>query len=321
MKNKKKTFVGAIRWDAWVSDNHPVGLEVEKTLSNSKYLSRRPFYTEIDDNKFKIQCTTEEIIKKEIEYASNYGIDYFAFCWYPHNSGLDIARKLYLNIKQNDVKWCLILGTNPFKFNDADWLVNEFSKENYLKINGRPVIYLFNINEELLDIVNYIREKCFKVKPYFVGLVWNYEQAKLANNQFSLDAISQYCTPGQNNLAYEHLSKIEREKWSEYLRINKVVPWVTTGWDKRPRFDNPVSWEDCKDFDIEYIKYPTKDELRYQMEKSLDFANTNESELILIYAWNEFDEGGFICPTLEDGKINISKLETIKESIDKNLNM
>lgn len=309
----KRKLIGAIRWDAWVGEENPVGLEVEKTLSNPKYFNRLPFYTETEDDLIKIRCTSEETIKKEIEYAHQFGIDYFAFCWYPSHSGLDIARNIFLKINQNVLKWCLILGMNPFTLRDADWLINEFIKDSYLKIDNRPVIYLFNVNDSLLKIVNYIRKNS-KYNPYFIGMVWNIEQAKEATSLFKLDALSQYVTPGQNNLSYAELSIQEQKKWQEYLSINKVIPWVTTGWDKRPRFDNPVSWEECQNFNNEYISLPTMNELQNQLKSAINFANTNASDLILIYAWNEFDEGGFIEPTLNEGKI---KLEALKEVIDK----
>lgn len=313
----KRKMIGAIRWDAWVGDNHPVGLEVESTLSNPKYHNRLPFYSQIEDNLIKIRCTSEDIIKREIDYAYNYGIDYFAFCWYPPNSGLDLARNIFLKFKQTKVKWCPILGTNPFNKTDADWLIKEFKNDNYLKIDNRPVIYLFDVNASLLETVNYLRANSPYYKPYFIGLVWNQKQAIEVSKQFNLDALSQYSTPGQNNLDYASLSKQEREKWQEYLTINKVIPWVTTGWDKRPRFENPVSWENCQNFDQEYVKFPTMAELKAQVASAISFADEFASDLILIYAWNEFDEGGFIEPTLKNGTINLEKLEAIKEVIDK----
>lgn len=314
----KKILVGAIRWDAWVGDNHPVGLEVEKTLSNPEYYNRLPFYTSYKDGKPLIRCTNKDIILKEIDYASNYGIDYFAFCWYPHNSNLDIARKIFLSIKQDKIKWCLILGTNPFTCRDAKWLIEEFKKDNYLKIDNRPIIYLFNMNDELLKIVNYLRKY---TNPYIIGLVWNYEEAINFSELFNLDALSQYCTPGQNNLSYVRVSKKEREAWNKYKQIKPVIPWVSTGWDKRPRYDSPVSWEECDNFNKEYIEFPNLKELEEEVTYAYHFASNNNSNLILIYAWNEFDEGGFIAPTLNNGKIDTSKLEAIKKAIDKNSNM
>ena len=40
--NKMK--IGAIRWDAWVGDKNPVGLEVEKTMRSTYAKKRYPFY-------------------------------------------------------------------------------------------------------------------------------------------------------------------------------------------------------------------------------------------------------------------------------------
>ena len=131
--DNKKIKVGAIRWDAWIGDLSPIGLEVEKCLSPKKYHKRLPFYATKTKNGVQIRCTSSEIIKKEIDYASKYGIDYFAFCWYPFNSFLDTARNLFLEVEQTKVKWCLIIGTNPFTTSDAKWLISQFSKENYLQ--------------------------------------------------------------------------------------------------------------------------------------------------------------------------------------------
>lgn len=316
---KEKVKVGVIRWDAWIGDLNPVGLEVEKCLSLQKYHNRLPFYASFNKNKVNIRNTNEKTILKEIEYASNYEIDYFAFCWYPFGSGLDTARNLFLKVKQSKVKWCLILGTNPFNEKDADWLIKQFSNDNYQKIDNRPVIYLFDVNKDLLDAVNYIKINSKKYKPYFIGMVWNQEQAKNINDLFKLDALTQYCTPGKNNMSYNELSKLEESLWNKYLNINSVVPWVTTGWDKRPRYEYPVSWEKCDNFDIEYIQYPTTTELKEHLNNAYLFNNKCNNGHVLIYAWNEFDEGGFIEPTLKkDGTIDVTKLSIIKEVVNNN---
>lgn len=313
---KRKIKIGAIRWDAWVGEKNPVGLEIERVLSNPKYYERLPFYSTLNNGNVHIRCDTKEIIIKEIQLAYDAGINYFAFCWYPFGSGLETARNLFLEVEQSKVKWCLILGTNPFSKQDAQWLIRQFKSNNYQKINNRPIIYLFNVNEELLDIVTYIRKIATPYHPYFIGLVWNTDQAKTMTRKFKLDAISQYCTPGQNHLNYTLLSQKEIRTWHEYSKINTVIPWITTGWDKRPRFETPVSWEDCSNFDHEYIESPNRDQLANELEAAIKFQANKQGDLILIYAWNEFDEGGYIEPTLlKNGKINKMKLSTIKNVI------
>lgn len=42
-------------------------------------------------------------------------------------------------------------------------------------------------------------------------------------------------------MSYSEISKLEESLWNEYLNINSIVPWITTGWDKRPRYESPVS--------------------------------------------------------------------------------
>lgn len=313
-----KVKLGVIRWDAWVGDLNNVGLEVERTLSPKKYHNRLPFYAKLSTDGIKIRCDNKEIVSQEIEYASKYGIDYFAFCWYPFKTGLDTARNLFLEIEQTKIKWCLIIGTNPFSENDAKWLINQFSNDNYLNVDGRPVVYIFNINEKLLKIVEYIRENCGDVKPYFVGMVWNERQANLMTLKFKIDALTQYCTPGENGISYKDLSEMEIKRWNIYNSINKVIPWITTGFDKRPRFEAPVSWEKCDNFDTCYMELPKLDELKMTLDKAYQFQKENNGELLLIYAWNEFDEGGYVAPLLDkQGLINTDKLEVIKEIVDK----
>ncbi len=151
---KSGPIVGAIRWDAWIGDignglvdASLVGLQVERSLSPNRYHYRAPFYSKVISHD-SIQCrgTTREIMDQEIAYAKYAGLDYWAFCWYPSHSGLDTARQLYLaSSHRNDIKWCVILGTNPFDYNtDGAWLVQRFREDNYQKVlNGRPLVYVF----------------------------------------------------------------------------------------------------------------------------------------------------------------------------------
>ena len=114
------------------------------------------------------------------------------------------------------------------------------------------------------------------------------------------------------------VSHFPLKRWNIYNSINKVIPWITTGFDKRPRFEAPVSWEKCDNFDTCYMELPKLDELKMTLDKAYQFQKENNGELLLIYAWNEFDEGGYVAPLLDkQGLINTDKLEVIKEIVDK----
>jgi hypothetical protein len=85
----------------------------------------------------------------------------------------------------------------------------------------------------------------------------------------------------------------------------KVVPLVTAGWDRRPRVMNPVSWEtpprrsDEMDY---YYASPSPRELAAHLQRALSWCARHrgaaEANAILIYAWNELDEGGWLVPSL-----------------------
>ena len=75
------------------------------------------------------------------------------------------------------------------------------------------------------------------------------------------------------------------------------MPLLCLGHDFRPRIENPVSWMTGKHYSLpaspEEIYRHAETILRMHKEQEENKPNT-----LLIYAWNEHDEGGWICPTL-----------------------
>jgi hypothetical protein len=88
---RAKPIVGAIRWDAWVGDLSDVGLMVEKTLAPQHWHYRLPFYAkEISSTQVQVRGATQEIMDQEIAYASQSGLDYWAFVIYPEDNALSL---------------------------------------------------------------------------------------------------------------------------------------------------------------------------------------------------------------------------------------
>ena len=303
---KNKTLVGAIRWDAWIGEGP--GLEVEKSLGPEKYHDRLPFYaTIIDENQVEIRATTQEIIDQEIAFAKDAGLDYWAFDWYPQGSGLDIARNLYFSSEYNeDINWCVILGTNPFDLDvDLPWLIDKFKESNYQTVlDDRPLVYYFNANGSETEFINKIRtetEKAGVPTPYIVAMGWGVSIAETAD-LIGADAISSYVVGATGGVPYADLMEMERQRWDDYQSTGKqVVPSVTTGWDKRTRHENPVSWE-SPSAATEWVERATPEQIAAHLKDAIDWNNANPDSTVantaLIYAWNENDEGGWIIPTL-----------------------
>ena len=78
-----------------------------------------------------------------------------------------------------------------------------------------------------------------------------------------------------------------------------------TGWDRRTRVLNPVSWESFqleKDAVQYYYERGTPEELAAHIGRGVAWfkkhPGKNGVELVLVYAWNENDEGGWLVPAL-----------------------
>jgi hypothetical protein len=331
---QEKTLVGAIRWDAWVGDLNSAGLEVEKTLGPEKYHFRLPFFANIlGPDTVEIRGATQDIMDQEIAYAKAGGIDYWAFLWYPPGSGLDDARNLYLSSShKDDVKWSAILH-GAFKIDtDLPYLVEQFKTSNYQKVQGnRPLIYLFTENAGFsLKQINLIRAKTMEAglgTPYIVMMGWGDYIADYAD-QYGADAIGSYSYPGTNTkdgIPYSQLADMEKDQWNSYKNTGKqVVLTVTTGKDKRPRYDNPVSWEpNYQAFQNMWVEQGTPEEIAAHLGDAVNWNNANPSatqaNTVLIYAWNENDEGGWIVPTLFEIRDSGRplRLDAIRNVLDK----
>ncbi|GAA4307592.1 hypothetical protein GCM10023143_14300 [Compostibacter hankyongensis] len=264
---------------------------------------------------------------KEISYAKYAGLDYWAFCWYPPHSGLDTARQLYLaSLHKSDVKWCVILGTNPFDYDtDGPWLVKRFGASNYQKVaDGRPLVYLFTSPDAKGYEIARLRRLTADAglpDPYVVVMAFSAAHADSIATHEKADAISCYAssynfkTGGQyDGAAYDAVAGSDRAGWEKYKATGRaVVPWVTTGWSPRPRIDRSVSWGAYYKSNG-WAQDATPAGIAENLQNARDWVGSNKvaakAGVVLMYAWNEFDEGGWICPTLGD---STHRLDAIRQ--------
>jgi mannan endo-1,4-beta-mannosidase len=320
--------VGAIRWDGWVGDNGSwqIGPIVERTLGPEKFHYRAPFFSIVTaKDSIKIDGTTQEIMDREIAYAKSAGLDYWAYCWYPDGCGLEAARKLHqTSTHANDVNWCVVLGA--FEENVSNsygaTLVSDFARENYQKVlGGRPLIYLYgsDLTKAGLDKLRKMTTDKLLKTPYVVVMDWGASSAADYCTKIGADAISSYAALGSNNLPYADIIPPQSiANWNSFALKKPVVPWIGTGWNARPRMESPNPWSayysdasNCQDATAQDIKDFLQTGIEWTMaNKSKAVANT-----IIMYAWNEHDEGyGAICPTLgADGNPNTERLDSVRQ--------
>lgn len=123
--------------------------------------------------------------------------------------------------------------------------------------------------------------------------------------------------PGGSKQNYESLVKGNIERWNQEISWNKkpYIPTITSGWDPRP---------------ILYMAsvYPTFiDRTSNKFEtfclKAKTWVKTNRNRstdppIIMIYAWNELSEGGYILPTDGDGYSFLKALKKVFRSPQNN---
>ena len=244
--------VGAIRWDAWTGGN--ITNQVEKTLSPQKYHNRLPWFAEIiNKNTVKINGGTQAIMDREIGFASDAGLDYWAFLIYKPNNSLSKSLDLYLKSKKRkNINFCIILH-NTLEVSESEWLkerdrlISLMKEPGYQKVLGnRPLLYAFqgaSLNfERFKDFLSTAKKK--NVNPYCVFMYGNPPEDYKKSSRYGFDAVSAYAYSSKKKTYSELVHSVEDGFW-KYAAQSKVpfVPLVTAGWDKWPRVETPVSWE------------------------------------------------------------------------------
>jgi hypothetical protein len=281
-------------------------------LGPDKYHHRAPFFVaEAGLNFLKFKPLSQEIMDQEIAFAKHAGIDYWAFDWYPPGSGLELARNFYLASKsQKDVKWCVVLGTNPFRIDrDAPWLAKEFGKPGYQKVlDGRPLVYLFTpISRADLDALRKLSlESCGK-DPYVAMMGWTAEKVAKDCDTVGANAVSMYAGGSKKN-------------WDTFSKRKEIVPNVSTGWDPSPFRDTHVAWYPPENVKENFVGWTaTPQQIVASLKESFAWTKANQSKApantVLIYAWNEHSEGGWLCPTFTPRVPNTERVDALHQHL------
>lgn len=321
--------VGAIRWDAWTLGE--ITKQVEKTLGPEKYHFRLPWFAKvIDANTVCIDGSRQEIMDQEIDFAVAGGLDYWAFLLYQESSSMsDSIRKYLGSTKRNRIKFCVILHST-FSVPDAQWprerdrALGLLKESGYMTVlDGRPLVYAFDMNKSPLAARRFEEFRKLVINaglnPYYVYMGWNPATDFKSQKDNGFDAVSAYAFGSADDTYAKLCRAVETKFWQNAAAVQvPYVPLVSTGWDKQPRKDNPVSWEKGQAYHSQKV-FPstaTPQEISLHLDKALRFVKQNRNicaaNTVIIYAWNEFDEGGWLCPTwTPDGKPDTARLDAI----------
>jgi hypothetical protein len=327
-KKDARVAVGAIRWDAWTGG--AVTAQVEKTLGPAKYHNRLPWFAEVTGkDTVRINGARKGVTDREIAFAADAGLDYWAFLVYPKSSPMTAALEQYLESgKRKRLKFCVILH-NSLKVREKRWpaerdrAVALLKEPGYLNVlKGRPLVYAFAGRDFPFERFAEFRAAARKagLNPYCVFMGWSPAADYRRVKGKGFDAVSAYAKSGDQPRFADLAKSVETAYWAAAAK-SKVpyVPLVTSGWDKDPRKDNPVSWEKGHGYHRQKV-FPSRarpEEIAAHLKRGIAFVKSHPkicpALALIIYAWNEYDEGGWIAPTRgPDGKPDASRLEAIR---------
>jgi uncharacterized protein (TIGR03437 family) len=344
--NPDRPLVGAIRWDGWAGNNGPVGLTGEKELGPEHWHYRVPFFGQvISSSQVAINGASQAVVDQEIAYART-GLDYWAFVTYDANSELTLPLQYYLSSShKQDMRFCMLTEENRWAGQNHMWAISRvvplMKEATYLKVlGGRPLFYLgFIVDQDVaqnwggmagfrkaVDDFRAAARAAGVGNPYIVIMDFDPVRAHSLSQQLGGDAISAYAqqmdhlAPGA---AYLSLASYAESSWDQYRATgSQVIPIVMSGWDRRPRVENPAYWESAQQpgVGIQYFyQAPKPSELAGHLANAFNWINghpnSDEANAVLIYAWNENAEGGWLVPTLSEGTARLDALHGILTSV------
>ena len=289
------------------------------------------------------------VMSKHIDWATGHGIDVFAVSWTGYEGGDlkyfdDNLKLLFNNTLSQDVK-IAILYESPGRFKTtnnplAPWekdlsdpenlriLLTDFEylsqtyfqRENYLKIQNRPFVYMYDSAAFIGDVKTAIEKlrESIEVDGYDVFLVSDHihpyvmpgDNKEWEARAKSFDGVTSWLG-GYSGVgkylggSYEAQLEILYFRWGKWVEENqkKLFPYITPEFDGRY-----VKWGNPNSVPLE--RSPILFEKR--LEIALKHAKT--TRVVLIGTWNDFFESTTLEPTREYG---FTYLEIIKKEIEK----
>ena len=276
-----------------------------------------------------------EVTDWEIKWNVEHGVDFIFYCWYRNygNEGKPVEQMLshgihdgLFNARYGDkIKFCIMWTNNDYSgiasIEDlmdnlmSYWMENYFKRSNYLLIDNKPVLAVYDIrrlikdlgsNEAVKAALDLMREKC-KAEG-FDGL-WILGESRHWWPEYletmaacGFDASFAYCwnnVPDQASDEEAHdtiLSNLQKRKeWN----LLPDIPTVSAMW-------NPNLWEQYvgNKVSTHYHISPEGFERVCRSAKTLTDdlpENSLARRMVLVDDWNEWGEGHYLAPCREHG--------------------
>ena len=307
-----------------------------------------------------------EVCDWEIKWATEHGINCFIYCWYRkkenmgkpvtvgdlrcghglHEALFNARYRKYMKFAimfEVSPKWC---GTDEKDMLDnlmPFWVENYFKRENYLVIDNKPVLFVFNhqrLANECFENAEAQRRTFDVCREYakncgFDGLTIaachnnvnkeEYEALMERGFDFRFGYNAGYKSPCDYYDDQDDIIAKQCEILENNLKIDpsRFVATASCFCDPTPRFTEHWNSMGYAFRDWMNIWYLQPEGYRKLLEKMKEISdNTPENswarKLIMIDNWNEWDEGHFVAPS---HKFGFKYLQAIREALTERNNL
>lgn len=338
----ERYFVGVYYFAGWWRE-HPNKYFEESADWREKFPERRPTLGAYNE-----QATMD----REIDAASSHGVSFFQILWYwqgnrpttreSHQEKLNVAVDQFMHSPSADKMKFTVEYVNhpPFGItSDADWEQScrawcaIMKHPSYLRIDGRPVFKIHGLHffleqmggldgtREHIQILRHIaRESGLNDPLISAGITSGPMPAAKAAEPY--DFLTTYMDvpnvpPRKELYPYATLLKLATDLWSNAASNSSkpYVPYIPAGWDPRPWGDPRASFEmpDRTQW-VEALRSARK--AMDDHERLSIPSRGGRTKMLLIYAWNEFGEGGIVAPTAGRGDMMLQGILDVFGSSD-----
>lgn len=305
-------------------------------------------------NEYYYDLSRKEDIEKQIDIANQYGVDGFIFYHYWFGNEKQALTKpvdILRNEIDKSIDYCFCWANHSWVTNwhgrisntiveqvygakkewekHINYLIPFFEDSRYLKIDGRPVLYIYNMS----DIKNF-------------GEMLKFWNKKLRSSGFKPLYIVEFISSKNRNLSFEKtdavvefeplyttffdITKLGLFKRFLCKRFNKIdfqdYNYLWKKIIKRKRTYNGktiqkgcfVGWDNSarKGYDCMIVKNSTPENFGKNLKKLINNNRKDaNNDFIVINAWNEWSEGAMLEPTEKDRTAYLEEIKKIKEEI------
>ncbi len=315
--SERRATVGAYYFDGWAGKHRLAGREAWAKDAPThltrrmldEFPDREPLWGWRDDKL--------EVMERQIDLAAGHGIDFFAFCWYfrptrkqvdedPLHTGLNLFLKARNNRR---VRFCLLVANHQGAYigGPGNWiLASEYwmpllTHPRHVRVDGKPLLIVFNPRDVVREGLENLQAAARKagLPGVAVAACGHGDPVVGFTHRTYYNIVPGYAS-GSQERRYAELVEAHQKAWSGTPE-QPFIPEVTAGWDKRP-------WEGENGLNQRpgwYFPDRTPEAFGIFMRSAIEWMNRNpgrttKERVVLVYAWNEFGEGGYIAPTKGD---------------------